>query len=141
MHLSGADRPVVVMKRGNARGAKGAGHSRWDWWANGKPEEPTDVGGRRQSSVSGTSRMNREIHVRSCERLGVKFPGPTRLRFDPASLAWYAWIAARLGGWMGYFSKRYRPPGPKIMARGLKKLDLMVEGWLLRNRSRLTAPR
>ena len=35
-------------------------------------------GGRRQSSVSGTSRMNREVHVRFCERLGVKFPGPTR---------------------------------------------------------------
>src|SRR5215469_8861087 len=26
----------------------------------------------------GTSRMNREIHVRICERLGVRFPGPTR---------------------------------------------------------------
>src|SRR5215470_1006397 len=25
-----------------------------------------------------TSRMNREVHVRICERLGVKFPGPTR---------------------------------------------------------------
>jgi hypothetical protein len=61
--------------------------------------------------------------------------------FDPASLAWYAWIAARLGGWSGYTSKGYRPPGPKIMARGLKKLDLMVEGWLLGNRSRLNAPR
>src|SRR5215467_2944901 len=24
----------------------------------------------------GTSRMNREIHVRICERLGVQFPGP-----------------------------------------------------------------
>jgi putative ATP-dependent endonuclease of OLD family len=28
--------------------------------------------------VGGTSRMRREPHVRSCERLGVKFPGPTR---------------------------------------------------------------
>ena len=25
------------------------------------------------------SRMNREVHVRFCERLGVKFPRPTRL--------------------------------------------------------------
>jgi type IV secretory pathway TraG/TraD family ATPase VirD4 len=25
--------------------------------------------------------MNREVQVRFCERLGVKFPGPTRLRF------------------------------------------------------------
>jgi hypothetical protein len=57
---------------------------------------------------------------------------------DPASLAWYAWIAARLGGWSGYTSKGYKPPGPKIMARGLKKLDAMVEGYLLANRSALT---
>jgi hypothetical protein len=54
---------------------------------------------------------------------------------DPASLAWYAWIAARLGGWSGYTSKGYKPAGPKTMARGLKKLDMMVQGWLLANRS------
>lgn len=57
---------------------------------------------------------------------------------DPASLAWYVWIAARLGGWSGYTSKGYKPPGPKTLARGLKRLDAMVEGWLLANRS---APR
>ena len=50
---------------------------------------------------------------------------------DPGLLAWYAWIVARLGGWSGYTSKGYRPPGPKTMARGLKKLDAMVAGWLL----------
>jgi hypothetical protein len=54
---------------------------------------------------------------------------------DPASLAWYAWIAARLGGWSGYTSKGYKPAGPKIMIRGLKRLDAMVAGWLLANRS------
>ena len=58
--------------------------------------------------------------------------------FDPASLAWYAWIAAPLGGWSGYTSKGYRPAGPKIIGRGLKKLDLLVEGWLLGTRSGLT---
>ena len=36
------------------------------------------INGRRQSSCDGTSRMNRETHVRICERLGVKFLGPTR---------------------------------------------------------------
>jgi hypothetical protein len=36
------------------------------------------INGRRQPSRGGTSRMNREVHVRFCERLGVKFPGPTR---------------------------------------------------------------
>ena len=61
-------------------GAKGAGHSRQDRLANGKPEEPAGLGGRRQSSVGGTSRMSCEVYVRFCERLGVKFPGPTRLR-------------------------------------------------------------
>jgi hypothetical protein len=29
----------------------------------------------RQPSCGCTSRMNREVHVRICERLGVKFPG------------------------------------------------------------------
>ena len=36
--------------------------------------------GGRQLSTDGTSRMNREVQVRICEGLGVKFPGPTRLR-------------------------------------------------------------
>jgi hypothetical protein len=62
---------------------------------------------------------------------------------DPTSLAWYAWIAARLGGWSGctskgYTSKGYKPPGPKIMARGLTKLNAMVEGYLLANRFAFT---
>jgi hypothetical protein len=34
--------------------------------------------GRRQPSCDGTSRISREAYVRFCERLGVKFPGPTR---------------------------------------------------------------
>jgi len=55
--------------------------------------------------------------------------------YDPASLPWYAWIAARLGGWSGYTSKGYKPAGPKIIARGLKKLDAMVRGFLLANHS------
>jgi len=34
----------------------------------------------RQLFIDGTSRMNREVQVRICEGLGVKFPGPTRRR-------------------------------------------------------------
>jgi hypothetical protein len=41
MRRSGSDRPILVMKWGNAHGAKGAGHSRRDRWANRKLEEPT----------------------------------------------------------------------------------------------------
>jgi hypothetical protein len=54
---------------------------------------------------------------------------------DPTTLAWYHWIAARLGGWSGYTSKGYSPAGPKTIARGLKRLDAMVEGWWLANHS------
>jgi hypothetical protein len=60
--------------------------------------------------------------------------------FDPSTLAWYVWIVARLGGWAGYTSKGYRPPGPKTLARGLKRLNDMVSGWLIANHSGLTGP-
>jgi hypothetical protein len=47
---------------------------------NGQPEELDGRAGRQQPSLGGTSRMNREIHVRICERLGVQSPGATRPR-------------------------------------------------------------
>lgn len=49
----------------------------------------------------------------------------------PETLAWFAWIIARLGGWSGYTSKGYKPPGPKTIARGLHKLDAISDGWKL----------
>ena len=42
------------------------------------------------------------------------------------SLAWLAWITARLGGWNCY----YKPPGPKTMATGWKQLAAMLEGYI-----------
>jgi hypothetical protein len=39
MHRSGSDCSIVVMKRGNARGAKGAGHRHWVR-VNQQREEP-----------------------------------------------------------------------------------------------------
>jgi hypothetical protein len=47
----------------------------------------------------------------------------------PGTLAWFSWIVARLGGWSGYTSRGYKPPGPKTIARGLKRLDGIIEGW------------
>jgi hypothetical protein len=44
-----------------------------------------------------------------------------------ASLAWLAWIVARLGGWNCYG----RPPGPKTMQVGWTALTSMVAGYLL----------
>lgn len=40
------------------------------------------------------------------------------------SLAWAAWIIARAGGWSGYESQK--PPGPIIMTRGLRELEVLT---------------
>jgi hypothetical protein len=47
---------------------------------NWQQEEPNGCGGGRRPSVDGTSRVIGDNHARFCERLGVKFPGPTRRR-------------------------------------------------------------
>jgi Transposase DDE domain len=54
---------------------------------------------------------------------------------DDTLLAWYAWIVARLGGWSGYTSRGYKPPGPKTMHHGLIQVDQILTGWHLANRS------
>src|SRR5882762_8926117 len=71
MRRRGADCLVVATKRGNARGAKGAGHRRWAWANWVKPGRALMFSGRRQPSCGDTSRMNREVQVRMCvqERL------------------------------------------------------------------------
>jgi len=47
-------------------------------WANRFAGMSLSFNGRRQPSRGGTSRISREAYVQICERLGVKFPGPTR---------------------------------------------------------------
>ena len=64
-HRSGAHCLVGARKRGNARGAKGAGHPGQDG-VNGKPEELLSWRSSAGLPRGGTSRMNREIHVRIC---------------------------------------------------------------------------
>jgi hypothetical protein len=54
---------------------------------------------------------------------------------DETILAWYAWIVARLGGWSGYTSRGYRPPGPKTMHHGLLLIEPTLLGWRLASRS------
>src|SRR6266853_565858 len=95
-------RPGSCMERENLAGdAKGKGASGSNReaestdasWSEGGRPSPLDrvnrcrttgtgrnpkFNGRRQPSRGGTSRMMREYQVRICERLGVKFPGPTR---------------------------------------------------------------
>lgn len=45
------------------------------------------------------------------------------------SLAWAAWIFARLGGWTGYYGK----PGPIVMLRGITQFQAIKHGWSLQN--------
>jgi hypothetical protein len=70
--------------------------------------------------------------------LNASLEGRTRKLKNPHDenlLAWYAWIAARLGGWSGYTSRGYRPPGPKTMHHGLLQIDQILRGWRMANRS------
>jgi hypothetical protein len=62
--------------------------------------------------------------------ISKKLEGKTQRQKNPhppTSLAFVAWIAARLGGWNCY----YKPPGPKTMRDGWKRLAAMLEGYAL----------
>jgi hypothetical protein len=68
------------------------------------------------------------------EALQIRFEGKTAKQKNPHakhSLAWLAWIIARIGGWTGYASER--PPGPITMQRGWQRFQQMAQGWNLRN--------
>lgn len=65
--------------------------------------------------------------------LEKRFKGKTRLQSNPhpnSSLAWAAWIIAKLGGWNGYASSK--PPGPITFYNGLAYFRACADGWALR---------
>ena len=93
MLTSGMDCSVVASKRGNARGARGAGRPLDDPLnvANRTRDEPWSCRGRRQPSVGGTSRMTGDRLVRICESSRVKFLRSTRQlerRHDTVQFYW-----------------------------------------------------
>lgn len=49
----------------------------------------------------------------------------------PETLAWAAWIIAKLGGWDGY--PKSKPPGPITFRHGLQYFKSLAHGWRLRN--------
>ena len=49
----------------------------------------------------------------------------------PETLAWYARIIAKLGGWDGY--PKSKPPGPITFRHGLQYFKSLAHGWRLRN--------
>jgi hypothetical protein len=68
------------------------------------------------------------------DALDKRYTGKTPLQRNPhpdRSLAWAAWLIARLGGWDGYPSSR--PPGPITFKTGIDRFLVLAEGWALRN--------
>ena len=68
--------------------------------------------------------------IDNVERISRSREGATARQKNPwakGSLAWLAWVAARLGGWNCYD----RPPGPKTMAHGWDRLATMLDGMRL----------
>ena len=64
------------------------------------------------------------------EAIGATLEGKTGRRKNPHkphSLAWLAWIAARLGGWNCY----YKPPGPKTMKAGWARFEAIAAGFVI----------
>lgn len=60
--------------------------------------------------------------------------GKTALQKNPhpsKSLAWAAWIIAKLGGWDGY--PKSKPPGPITFRHGLQYFQSVAHGWRLRD--------
>ncbi len=65
------------------------------------------------------------------ESISSKLSGATdrqRNPHPPGSLAFGAWVIARLGGWSGYYGK----PGPKVMRRGLGDFRRIKFGYTMR---------
>ena len=66
------------------------------------------------------------------ERVCQSLEGKTAKQKNPhpkGSLAYAAWVFARLGGWTGYYGK----PGPIVMLRGLTQFHAIKHGWSPRN--------
>jgi Transposase DDE domain len=64
------------------------------------------------------------------EALSARLEGKTARQKNPhpkGSLAFAAWVIARLGGWTGYYGK----PGPQVMRRGLEDFQRIKFGTTL----------
>jgi hypothetical protein len=68
------------------------------------------------------------------DAINKRMYGTTRLQSNPhpkQTLAWAAWLIARLGGWSGYAS--HRPPGPITFHNGLAHFQTFAAGYTFAN--------
>lgn len=66
------------------------------------------------------------------EAWSAQLEGKTERQKNPhprRTLAYAAWVCARLGGWSGYYGK----PGPVVMLRGWRQFQDAKRGWTLAN--------
>lgn len=72
--------------------------------------------------------------IETLKALLPELEGKTALQKNPhppQSLAWAAWIIAKLGGWDGY--PKSKPPGPITFRHGLQHFQSIAHGWSLRH--------
>jgi len=72
--------------------------------------------------------------IPALDAINARYHATTRRQINPhphGSMAWAAWIIARLGGWDGYPSSR--PPGPITFKHGLDQFHAIASGWVLRD--------
>jgi hypothetical protein len=67
--------------------------------------------------------------IEALKAINKTLKGRTELQKNhhrPNTMAWAAWIIAKLGGWTGYAS--HRPPGPITFHMGMARFQLLVYG-------------
>jgi hypothetical protein len=87
----------------------------------------------------GSSKQDARIafspsEIQALHALLPELEGKTTLQKNPhppETLAWAAWIIAKLGGWDGY--PKSKPPGPITFRHGLQYFKSFTHGWTLRN--------
>jgi hypothetical protein len=87
------------------------------------------VDARDGSSRPATDVADQDL-IAAAKAIGPTLEGKTERQKNPhefGSLAWLAWIVARLGGWNCY----YKPPGPKTMRAGWTELAAMAVGYAI----------
>jgi hypothetical protein len=68
--------------------------------------------------------------IEMLDAINKRMYGATKLQSNPhrkQTIAWAAWIIARLGGWTGYRS--HRPPGPITFHNGLAQFQSFALGY------------
>ncbi len=87
------------------------------------------VTGRNNTQEGSINMAFSEAEIKMVHIVGPTLEGRTEIQKNPhgkQTLAYAAWVIARLGGWKGY-SKSERPPGPITMFNGLKRFQHYIE--------------